>query len=50
MSRASPKKSVRKSPEKQQSIVVQTGISTIVRTSYEYEFKERLNTVEVENV
>jgi hypothetical protein len=50
MSRASPKKSTKSSSPAKQSVVVNTSISQIVKHSYDYEYVERLNATEVENV
>ena len=50
MSRASPKKGGRSSSPAKQQVIVQSSISQIVKHSYDYEYVERLNATEVENV
>ena len=49
MSRVSPKKGA-KSSSPSKSVIVTSSISQMVKHSYDYEYVERLNATEVENV
>ena len=49
MSRVSPKKGA-KSSSPSKSVIVTSSISQMVKHSYDYEYVERLNAAEVENV